>query len=94
MLFDIIVLAVFALLGLSKFKGEISWVMDKYRIKKIPNLTAQQNIDSWKKLEDYLDRKGSATFQNLVQVCSSHDHTGGGEGFVNYCVKNDWIVKI
>ena len=39
--------------------------MDKYRIKKTPKLTAQQNIDNWKKLEEHLDRKRSATFQNL-----------------------------
>ena len=68
--------------------------MDKYKINQTPKLTAQQNIDSWNKLEDYLDRQGSATFQNLVQVCSSHDHPRGGEGFVNYCIENEWIAKI
>ena len=68
--------------------------MDKYRIYQTPKLTARHNIETWNKIEEYMYGKGDATFDALVQVCSSHAHPKGGKGFVRYCIKNDWIVKI
>ena len=39
--------------------------MDKYRIAKNPRLTAKHNFDSWGKIKKYLDKHGSATFDEL-----------------------------
>ena len=81
-----------ARIGLNQYGINVN--MDKYRIYKTPKLTDHHNIDTWSKIEAYMHGKGSATFDDLVQVCASHTHSKGGKGFVRYCIKNDWIVKI
>jgi len=67
--------------------------MEKYRLHKAPRLSALHNIDTWNKLEEFLTRNGSASMENLIRVCRNHDHPNGGKGFVNYCIKNDWLIK-
>ena len=59
-----------------------------------PKFTEQRDIDTWHKLEDYLDKQGDAIFLDLVIRCSTHNHPAGGEGFVKYCIKNGWLVKL
>ena len=63
----------------------------RYQIDKTPRMTAQHNIDSWKKIESHLNKHRSDTFDALVMICSKHDHPSGGDGFVRYCIKNGWL---
>ena len=63
-----------------------------YRIAKTPNLTAPHNAATWNRLSSKLG-DSSAEFDDLVRWCESHDHPGGGAGFVRYCIKNGWLVK-
>ncbi len=67
---------------------------NRFRIAHIPKFTDQIDIDSWHKLENYLNKHGDAIFLDLVIRCSTHDHPSGGEGFVKYCMRNGWLVKL
>ncbi len=67
---------------------------NRFRIAQTPKFTDQIDIDSWHKLENYLDKHGDAIFLDLVIRCSTHDHPSGGEGFVKYCIRNGWLVKL
>ena len=68
--------------------------MGKYRIAKSPNLTAQKNIVSWSQIENYLSKRGSASLDDLIMLCSSHNHPSGGGGFVRYCIGNGWLLPV
>ena len=65
----------------------------RYRIAKTPRPTAQQNIDSWNKIESHLSKHRSDTFDALAMVCSKHDHPSGGDGFVKYCIDSGWLKE-
>ena len=67
---------------------------NRFRIAHKPKFTEQQDIDTWHKLENYLDKHGDAIFLDLVIRCSTHDHPSGGEGFIKYCIRNGWLVKL
>ena len=67
---------------------------NRFRIAHTPKFTDQIDIDSWHKLENYLAKHGDAIFLDLVIRCSTHDHPSGGEGFIKYCIKNGWLVKL
>jgi len=67
---------------------------NRFRIAHKPKFTEQLDIDTWHKLEIYLDKHGDAIFLDLVIRCSTHDHPSGGEGFVKYCIRNGWLVKL
>ena len=67
---------------------------EKYRIVKTPRMTAQRNIDSWKKIERHMSKHRSDTFNALAVVCNKHDHPAGGDGFVGYCIRSGWLKKI
>ena len=64
----------------------------EFKIGRIPKLTAEHNKQSWLKIERELARAGHATFSQLVDLCTEHQHSIGGRGFVNYCIKNQWLV--
>ncbi len=64
----------------------------KYRIGKIPNIRVQHNERTWKIIEEKLASLGSASYEQLVIWCKSHDHSAGGRGFVDYCIENGWLV--
>ena len=67
---------------------------NRFRIAHKPKFTDQMDIDTWHRLEIYLDKHGDAIFFDIVIRCSTHDHPSGGEGFVKYCIKNGWLVKV
>jgi len=67
---------------------------NRFRIAHKPKFTEQHDIDTWHRLEIYLDKHGDAIFLDLVIRCSTHDHPSGGEGFIKYCIKNGWLVKL
>lgn len=64
----------------------------KYRIGENPALRAGRNLESWQLLKKNLATTGSANFDQLVRWCTNHDHSAGGKGFVNYCIKHEWLV--
>ena len=70
-----------------------SW-MDRYRIAKTPRMRAPHNIESWRKIEKHMATRSSGTFDALAMVCSKHNHPGGGDGFVRYCIDNGWLKKL
>lgn len=65
--------------------------MTLYRIGKSPNIRAAQNRKTWGLIENYLG-SGSAQKEELVSLCSGHDHKTGGQGFIDYCIKNEWLI--
>ena len=67
---------------------------NRFRIAYKPKFTEQIDIESWHNLESYLEKHGDAIFLDLVIRCSTHDHPAGGEGFVKYCIRNGWLVKL
>ena len=67
---------------------------NRFRIAHTPKFTDQIDINTWHKLENYLGKYGDAIFLDLVIRCSTHDHAAGGEGFINYCIKKGWLVKL
>jgi hypothetical protein len=67
---------------------------ERYRIAKSPRMTAQRNIDSWRKIEEHMSTHRSDTFDALAMVCSKHDHPAGGDGFVKYCIASDWLKEV
>ncbi len=67
---------------------------NRFRIAHKPKFTDQRDIDTWHRLKIYLDKHGDAIFFDIVIRCSTHDHPSGGEGFVKYCIKNGWLVKV
>jgi hypothetical protein len=69
-------------------------VKNRFRLAHEPKFTEHHDIDTWHKLEKYLNKQGDAIFLDLVIRCSTHDHPSGGEGFVKYCIRNGWLVKL
>ena len=67
---------------------------NRFRIGRTPKFTDQRDIDTWHRLERYLEKHGDAIFLDLVIRCSTHDHSAGGEGFVKYCIRNGWLAKL
>jgi hypothetical protein len=67
---------------------------NRFRIAHSPKFTDQIDIDTWHKLEHYLSKNEDAIFLDLVIRCSTHDHPSGGEGFIKYCIRRGWLVKI
>ncbi len=67
---------------------------NRFRIAHKPKFTEQIDIESWHNLESYLEKHGDAILLDLVIRCSTHDHPSGGEGFVKYCIRNGWLVKL
>jgi len=65
----------------------------KFKIGKKPNMTTEHNKVSWKNVEKTISIKGSTNFDELVKCCQEHPYASGGEGFINYCIKNEWLIK-
>lgn len=66
----------------------------RYRIGKTPNLRAGRNLRSWGKIQANLAKTGSAGLDQLAEYCADHDHATGGPGFVQYCIKREWLVPV
>jgi len=67
---------------------------NRFRIAHTPKFTDKVDIDTWHRLENYLSKHEDAIFLDLVIRCSTHDHPSGGEGFIKYCIRNGWLVKL
>lgn len=65
----------------------------KYRIGSRANPRTPRNRDTWSILEAALGPMGCATIDELVELCSRHDHPDGGKGFVRYCIRNGWLIE-
>ncbi len=66
---------------------------NRFQLAHEPQFTEHHDIDTWSKLENYLNKQGDAIFLDLVIRCSTHDHPEGGEGFVKKCIRNGWLAK-
>jgi hypothetical protein len=66
----------------------------QYRIGKTPQLRAGRNLRSWQKIQAHLANTGSADLDWLSQFCADHDHSTGGSGFVQYCIRHEWLVPL
>ncbi|MCA9232805.1 MAG: hypothetical protein KDA57_19300 [Planctomycetales bacterium] len=58
-----------------------------------PKHTAEQNSASWSVLSALLSAYGSAEYNELVAAVRQHAHPGGGKGFVDYCIRNNWLRR-
>jgi len=67
-------------------------VTNQYRIGKSPKSTAIHNKKTWHKLELELADVETASFEQLKIWCKDHEFSGGGEGFVKYCILHGWLV--
>jgi hypothetical protein len=67
--------------------------MDKYRVDIEPKLKNKDRITSWRKIKKHLEKFGSATFDDLVEICRNHRHKEGGKGFIRHCIDSGWLVK-
>ena len=66
----------------------------QYRIGKTPQLRAGRNLRSWQKIQAHLANTSSADLDRLSQCCADHDHSTGGSGFVQYCIRHEWLVPL
>ena len=49
---------------------------------------------SWVKITTVLEAEsGSANYDRLIAAVRFHPGAGGGQGFVNYVIENDWLVR-
>lgn len=60
---------------------------------KVADPTAPPNIKIWKKVEDSFQGCAQQSHQALVEVCKNHKHKDGAEGFIKYCVLNEWLKE-
>jgi len=56
------------------------------------SLSAAQNIESWGVIMAILKAYGGANLDDLAAAVSQHKHPGGGRGFVDYCIRNGWLI--
>ncbi|WPL17372.1 hypothetical protein Thiowin_02379 [Thiorhodovibrio winogradskyi] len=64
----------------------------KYKIGRIPEMTAQRNIKTWSIVAQKLAEVSVANYYQLVSWAKGHDDGGGGGGFIDYCITNGWLV--
>lgn len=69
-------------------------ITGRFQIGRIPTLTANQNKQTWHKIESKLAEVKTASFEQIVVWCKGHDHPAGGHGFVDYCIKQGWLVAV
>jgi hypothetical protein len=58
-----------------------------------PGLKAPRNIESWSVIMAILNAYGGAYYDDLVAAVSQHRDSGGGKGFVDYCISNGWLIE-
>ena len=39
-----------------------------------------------------LSADGGADFEEFIAAVRQHDHPAGGKGFIDYCIRNGWLV--
>lgn len=78
---------------LFKKGGKMSDAYTLYSLGKTPRFRSRKNRETWELLESLLNN-GPARYNELTACAQGHDHEAGGEGFVKYCFKNDWIIPV
>lgn len=58
----------------------------KYKIGRMPEMTAQRNIKTWSIVAQKLAEFSVANYYQLVSWAKGHDDGGGGRGFIDYCI--------
>lgn len=63
----------------------------RYCLGRAPDLTADQNLTSWKVVSAMLEAYGGAEYEEFAAAVRQHDHPTGGHAFVDYCIRNGWL---
>jgi hypothetical protein len=63
-------------------------------IGKRPNLTAPLEKLSWEAINKAFQASYYANREELVAACERHCHSISAEGFVDYCLENDWLREV
>ena len=56
-------------------------------------MTSSQNASSWTVVSALLSADGGADFEEFIAAVRQHDHPAGGKGFIDYCIRNGWLVR-
>jgi hypothetical protein len=59
-----------------------------------PNLTAPLEKLSWDAINKVFQSAYYANREELVTACKRHCHAITAEGFVDYCLENDWLREV
>ena len=59
-----------------------------------PNLTAPLEKLSWDAINKVFQSAYYANREELVTACKRHCHAITAEGFVDYCLANDWLREV
>jgi hypothetical protein len=63
-------------------------------IGKRPSLTAPLEKSSWDAISAVFRSSYYANREELVAACKRHCHSITAEGFVDYCLENDWLREV
>lgn len=71
--------------------------MRKYKLNTVVRYvpSATRNIDSWKNvlfLFWHSQLHSGLPLIRLVHVVQNHDHPRGGKGFIDYCIKQGYLI--
>lgn len=64
------------------------------RLGRAPQHTARQNIKSWGVISAIMSAYGAADYDDLIAAVRQHEHPEGGKGFVDYCLRNGWLIEV
>ena len=54
---------------------------------------ARQNIQSWQKVKQLLEREDVVSKENVIRACSDHDHSAGPAAYVRHLLRIKWIEE-
>jgi hypothetical protein len=63
-------------------------------IGKQPNLTEPLEMVAWGKISKVFETTYNSNRAELIAACEWHCHTTTAEGFVDYCLENDWLREV
>jgi hypothetical protein len=63
----------------------------RYCLGREPDITANQNLASWKVVSAMLDAYGGAEYEEFAAAVRQHNHPAGGHAFIDYCIRNGWL---
>lgn len=64
----------------------------RLRLGRAPSVTAEHNMVSWSVVTAMLEAYGGADYEDLIGAVRQHANPGGGKGFIDYCIRNGWLV--
>ena len=65
----------------------------RYWLGREPHVTAGQNAASWSVVSAMLNAYGGADYEDFSAAVRQHDHPAGGRAFIDYCIRNGWLVQ-